>query len=61
MRTLRNWTAKRAGGRITILHADGKVPHIDRIDCREGRVVATAADGREYDLALAAQTPPAKA
>ena len=55
MKTLRQWTAKRAGARITIQHADGKVPRIDNITCRDGRIVATAADGQEYELAVSPQ------
>lgn len=60
MKTLNNWTAKRAGGRITILHDDGKVPHVDKIVCKDGRVVATDARGEEYELALASQASAAR-
>lgn len=50
MKTLREWTAKRAGGRITVHHADGKVANVDTISCRDGRIVATAADGEAFEL-----------
>lgn len=49
--TLTNWTAKRAGGRITILHEAGKVTHVDLIAPDEnGAIIATDKDGRKYRL-----------
>lgn len=50
MDTLYSWNAKRAGGRITITHSCGKVPHIDTIQPEAGGVVATGSDGRKYLL-----------
>lgn len=47
------WTAKRAGGRITITHSCGKVVAIDTIQPEGGRVVATDKDGRQYELHVA--------
>lgn len=52
MKTLKDWSARRAGGRITITHAEGKVTGIDSIVCEDGRVIALAADGEEYELAV---------
>lgn len=49
---LANWTAKRAGGRITILHATGKVPHVDKIIPLKGKVIAVDKDGKEYELVI---------
>jgi hypothetical protein len=56
MKTLRNWSARRAGGRITITHAEGKVTGVDSIACEDGRIIALAADGEEYELGLDAAT-----
>lgn len=52
MDTLYSWSARRAGGRITVTHSCGKVPHIDTIAPENGNIVATAADGRKYHLAV---------
>lgn len=61
MRTLRNWTAKRAGGRITVYGYEDRgdprpyevrVPHVDTIKPHDGRVVATNKDGEAFELAL---------
>ena len=46
------WTAKRAGGRITIYHSTGKIVGIDKIELVEGDVVATTNDGDQYKLSL---------
>ena len=50
MDKLYSWNAKRAGGRITIYHSCGKIPHVDTIQPEDGKVVATASDGRKYEL-----------
>jgi hypothetical protein len=52
MDVLRNWTAKRAGGRITIYHSTGKVPHVDTILVKGGKVVACDRNGVEYELQI---------
>lgn len=59
MRKLRNWTAKRAGGRITIDGVDGdtgapvKVVGVENIKPGEDRPIATDKDGNEYGLIAA--------
>jgi hypothetical protein len=50
MDKLYSWNAKRAGGRITVTHSCGKIAGIDTIQPENGRVVATHADGRKFDL-----------
>lgn len=56
MHTLKNWRAKRAGGRITVYGqdatsgADRKVVGVDVIEPRNGLVVATDKNGDEYVL-----------
>jgi hypothetical protein len=59
--TLYGWSAKRAGGRITITHDTGKVANVDKIEPHGamGKIVATVADGREFYLDVpAAVSPP---
>ena len=50
MDTLYSWSAKRAGGRITVTHSCGKIANVDTIAPRNGRVIATDKDGREFIL-----------
>lgn len=50
MDILYSWNAKRAGGRITVTHSCGKIAGIDTIQPESGRVVATGADGRKFEL-----------
>lgn len=50
MDKLYSWTAKRAGGRITVTHSCGKIAGIDTIQPKNGKVVATDKDGREFEL-----------
>lgn len=50
MDTLYSWSAKRAGGRITVTHSCGKVANVDTIKPENGRVVATDKDGRSFEL-----------
>jgi hypothetical protein len=56
MDQLQNWKARRAGGRITITHATGKVVGVDCIQPENARnppravIVATDKDGRKYEL-----------
>ena len=47
---LKNWSARRAGAHITIVHAEGKVVGIDRIEPVDGRIIATDKDGAQYVL-----------
>lgn len=53
MEKITGWTAKRAGGRITILHATGKIVNVDTIV--PGGIgqpaVATDKNGTQYALA----------
>ena len=52
MDTLYSWSARRAGGRITITHSCGKVVGIDTIEPdAEGKVIATRHDGTKFYLA----------
>jgi hypothetical protein len=51
MDKLYSWKARRAGGRITVTHSCGKVANVDVIEPRGGVIVATVADGREFELA----------
>ena len=55
MKTLYNWVARRAGGRITIQHSAGKMTAVDAISCVDGKIIASAADGQEYELATGPQ------
>jgi hypothetical protein len=50
MDRLYSWSAKRAGGRITVTHSCGKIANVDTIAPEGGRVVATDKDGRQFDL-----------
>lgn len=50
MDKLYSWSAKRAGGRITVTHSCGKIANVDRIEPVDGRVIATDKDGRQFDL-----------
>jgi hypothetical protein len=59
MHTLRNWTAKRAGGRITVYGEDDsgastKVVGVDRIEvlhfADRSSVIATDKDGQRHEL-----------
>jgi hypothetical protein len=59
MTRIKNWEAKRAGGRITINGVDAetdkpiKVVGVDVIEAREGRIVATRHEqGDENELIL---------
>lgn len=61
MRTLRNWTAKRAGGRITVYgftddeeHRGVKVVGVDCITGNSDRkyCIATTKDGEEIRLSI---------
>lgn len=54
MDILHGWRARRAGGRITVTHSSGKVPNVDVIEPVGGKIVATVADGRKFELAAAA-------
>lgn len=49
---LYSWHAKRAGGRITIYHSCGKVPHVDLIQPADGKLMALASNGETYELDL---------
>lgn len=52
MDTLYSWSARRAGGRITITHSSGKVVGVDTIEPdAEGKVIATRHDGAKFYLA----------
>lgn len=58
MRTLKNWTAKRAGGRITIYGkdeagAETKVVGVDSITADSRGVIALVKDGERVLLAVA--------
>lgn len=56
MDKLENWKARRAGGRITITHATGKVVGVDLIQPEavanptRTAVVAIDKNGRRYEL-----------
>lgn len=55
MDTLKSWSARRSGGRITINGLDDtghpvKVPNVDTITLDEGRVVATDKNGEKFHL-----------
>ena len=57
MKTIINWTAKRAGGRITVYGVDEathkplKVVGVDLIEAaRRGGPIATTKDGVKYEL-----------
>lgn len=59
MHTLKNWKARRAGGRITVTGDEtdgtaGKIVGVDYIEPREaegGRIVAVDKNGVEHELA----------
>ncbi|USN15783.1 hypothetical protein PAPPERLAPAPP_00410 [Brevundimonas phage vB_BpoS-Papperlapapp] len=53
MDKLYSWSSKRAGGRITIKHATGKIVNVDVIEPINGKVVAIDKDGRSYELVVA--------
>lgn len=53
-----NWTARRAGGRITATGQDSggasaKIVGIDKLYPRSGRIFAIDKDGEEHELVLA--------
>jgi hypothetical protein len=50
MDTLYSWSAKRAGGRITVTHSCGKIANVDIIAPEDGRVIATDKDNRKFVL-----------
>jgi hypothetical protein len=50
MDTLYSWSAKRAGGRITVTHSCGKITGVDTITSNDGKVIATDRDGRQFEL-----------
>lgn len=50
MELVRDWTAKRAGGRITVTHSTGKIVGVDSIAVRSGKIVATDRTGKHYAL-----------
>ena len=50
MDILYSWSAKRAGGRITVTHSCGKVANVDTIAPEAGHVVATDKDNRKFIL-----------
>lgn len=50
MDRLYSWSAKRAGGRITVTHSCGKVANVDTIMPEDGHVIATDKDGRRFEL-----------
>lgn len=51
MDKLYSWSARRAGGRITVTHSCGKIVGVDTIQPENGVVVATKHDGSKYELA----------
>ena len=65
MDTLYSWSARRSGGRITIMHSCGRVSNIDVIEPRDGRLVAVQASGsasnsppgREFALHVPERVP----
>lgn len=58
MHTLKDWKARRAGGRITVngKNADNglaqKIVGVDVIEPRDGKIIATDKDGQEHELAI---------
>jgi hypothetical protein len=55
MERLKNWRAKRAGGRITIYAkteggVDRRVPSVDVIEATSEGIIATDKDGTKYAL-----------
>lgn len=50
MERLYSWNAKRAGGRITVTHSCGKIANVDTIQPESGKIIATVADGRKFEL-----------
>jgi len=65
MDRLYSWSARRAGGRITVTHSCGKVPNVDRIELRGADLVAVQASaaasgsppGREFLLHVPTAVP----
>ncbi len=59
MQKIKNWEAKRAGGRITVNGVDAatgkplKVAGVEAIEPLEGKVIATHHSGSEYELLVA--------
>lgn len=53
MDKLYSWTAKRAGGRITVYHSCGKITAVDTIAPENGKLVATVAGGKKFELVIA--------
>lgn len=58
METLKNWKARRAGGRITIVGTDdtdhpSKIVGVDVIEPRDGKIIAIDRNGEEFELAAA--------
>lgn len=58
MHTLKNWRARRAGGRITVVGTEaderpGKIVGVDVIEPRGGRIIATDKHGTEHELLTA--------
>ncbi|WP_309628772.1 hypothetical protein [Brevundimonas sp.] len=55
METLKNWSARRSGGRITINGLDEtghpeKVPNVDTIVIDAGEIIATDKNGEKWRL-----------
>lgn len=50
MNRLYSWSARRAGGRITIVHSTGKVVGVDVIQPSDGKIIAVDKNGRSYEL-----------
>jgi len=53
MDKLYSWTAKRAGGRITVYHSCGKIPGVDTIAPEDGKLIATVYTGKKFELIVA--------
>lgn len=52
MDTLYSWSARRAGGSMTVRHSTGKIVGIDTIEPdTDGKVIATKNDGTKFYLA----------
>lgn len=52
MQRVYDWTAKRAGGAITVDHSTGKLTGISSIHCEGGLLVAMRFDGVKFHLAF---------
>lgn len=57
MHALKNWKARRAGGRITVVGSEidgspGKIVGVDVIEPRGGKIIATDKDGTDHELTL---------